>query len=306
MVDFITERLSSYYERRLLDYANNRRPRLLTKYPDYEGQCITLISEDVYEVASSREADLYYTVNVAACMCTCYEGCTGKACKHMHYVRTVLDLDCSRSYHLADQRERMYYVACGKASPPGWLDTLHGQAQVEHAFHDTNVTVSRSNAVETAMNTDMVTDDTQICQQLEARQAEFLAMWRAKIDCYGQRNAAELVAAYDVAIKTLSGVTTANAAISVVHTLGKYSEGGSCKRRKMGNIPVQTTAIARRRKSLRGRAPGEPGRPRKLTVLSDNKHSYTMPSRRHGVAAAHNLSLCVRKNSALGRTHSKK
>lgn len=306
MTHFITERLSTYYERRLLDYANYRELRLLTKkFPSYEGQQISLLSADIYEVESISTEGLSYTVNIAACLCTCYEGATGKLCKHIHYVLTEKSLNFTDNYCLGENRHLMYFVACGSAPPPGWLDTLHSTAHAEQSVHSVHIATDHIGSVDAIANHSSDTD-VGVQLRLESKQAEFVELWKAKIDSHSNRSAVELLAAYEAAIRTLQKVTTANAAVSLVHTVGKYSEAGCCKRRKLGNIPVQTTSVARRRKCLRGRAPGEPGRPRKMSVLAANKHDYSMPMRKYGQAASHNLQYCVRRNAALGRTHSKK
>jgi len=309
MTHFVTERLSTYYERRMLDYANYREPRLLTKkFPSYEGQHIALVSEDIYEVESSKTEELRYTVNVAACLCTCYEGATGKLCKHIHYVVTERNLNTRDNYHLGQNRYLMYFVACGSAPDPGWLDTLHGTPQVEQSAHSVHTATDRSGTVDAIAghrtDTDVGVSGVQL--KLLAKQAEFVELWKEKIDSQSDRSSVELLAAYEAAIAALKKVTTTNAAVSLLHTLGKYSEAGCSKRRKLGNIPVQTTAVARRRKCLRGRAPGEPGRPRKQSVLVSNKHDYSMPMRKLGHAAPHNLKYCVSRNAALGKTHCRK
>ena len=226
MAHFVTERLSTYYERRLLDYANYRQPRLLTKkFPTYDGQRIALISADMYEIESSRTEGLCYTVNIAACLCTCYEGATGKFCKHIHYVQTERGLNCLEYYHLGEQRELIYFVVCGSAPPPGWLMTLHGRPELGPNARSLHAAAGNSNAFETAGSYRLSTYvDPDIHSKLLAKQTEFSELWKARIDSHAEHSAVELLAAYEVAVSTLHGIRTANAAVSVVHTLGKYLE----------------------------------------------------------------------------------
>ena len=110
----------------------------------------------------------------------------------------------------------------------------------------------------------------------------------------------------DIALGSLKFMNTTNAFLSAMRTFGKYGAGGrtEARRLKLSNISVKSTAYARRKKVLRGSAPGEAGRPRRNALGKDNMHSYTMPGR--GNAAPHNLGVCVRRNVLLGKTHSKK
>ena len=124
----------------------------------------------------------------------------------------------------------------------------------------------------------------------------------------GKGNEREILPALRSAIESLKRISTTNSGASALRTFGKYSGGGasSTKKFKLSSIPIQSAALGRRRKVLRGSAPGEPGRPRKSALLRDNLHEYSMPSRRQNAPARHNLSECVSKNVALGKTHSKK
>jgi len=137
----------------------------------------------------------------------------------------------------------------------------------------------------------------------------FTDTWKKVIlERAGSDSPREIIAGYEAALTMLNKITTTNAASSALHTFGRYSEGSGrvTKCHRLGNIPVQTTAVARRRKCLRGRAPGEAGRPKKLSILKSNMHSYSMPSRKKGAPAPHKLSECVRRNINIGGTHSKK
>jgi hypothetical protein len=313
MTHFIAEGLSSYYVRRLLDYASNRQQRPPAKFPAYEGQLISALGDDVFKVASSCKPGETYIVNVAACMCSCHEGITGKVCKHIHYVHSQCDMPAS-VYHLNDIRELMYVVANGTAPPAGWLDLLHGglpdmfvppvnagPSECLSGEQVSSVTsASSSNGMDTGNHLD----------ELNATLAEFCKVLGDQFTRFGARAATELNEGCKSAIETLKGVNSTNSMVSALYTFGKYSVSGQPSGRvrahALGRIPVQTTAVARRKKCLRGSAPGEAGRPRKTTIVVANKHDYAMPSRNFRAAASHSLSRCVRQNIALGGTHSKK
>src|SRR6218665_2975427 len=101
--------------------------RVLCETPPRLRQRIERMSDEVYDVASSKQDGTVYTVNIATVMCTCFAGSTGKCCKHVHYVLTETQhLSQSVSYHFSDNRSLFYEVAIGSPAPSGWLDLLHG------------------------------------------------------------------------------------------------------------------------------------------------------------------------------------
>lgn len=305
MTHFLTDRFSSYYERRLLDYAHNRLVRPAVKYPTYEGQQITRVVDDIYEVESSKRDGNAYSVNIATCMCTCYAGETGKICKHIYYVYSEMIYD-SVNNRLANDWELMYIVACGKPPAAGWLDCLHG----EQIVHRVNISSERLSVCETAAPAPvgMPTEDATALDQCRLASAELMKVLSNMIEMFGPLSPSEMLAALNVAVKTVQGVRTPNAAISAFMTYGKYSEVQhvGAKRRRLGNIAVQSTSVGRRRKCLRGCRAGEAGRPRKTELLRQNMHSYALPVWRKRAAAPHNLSVAVHGNASNGRTHSRK
>ena len=287
-----------------MDLSANRLQRPPKTFPKYEGQQIVAISEDVFQVESSQNVD-NYMVNIATNICTCHEGCTGKMCKHMFYVLSRQP-DADRHYHLNDSRELMYLVACGHQAPDGWLANLHGGSS-DAIQRSTGQPAETSNTVQTNLDTAATSIDT---PEFEYKRdvKEFHDLLDKNIFGPGKGNEVEILPTLRSAIESLKRIATTNSGVSALRTFGKYSGGGasSAKKLKLSSIPVQSTALGRRRKVLRGSAPGEPGRPRKSALLRDNLHDYTMPSRRLNAPARHNLGECVRKNIALGKTHSKK
>ena len=144
-------KVSGFYERRILDYANNRSVRLLAKFPAYEGQEIRQIGQDTFEVSSSKNNDIKYTVNLSSVSCNCAVGCTLALCKHVHYVYT--EQRHAREPDCVVFRELMYLVATGETVPDGWSGEpspvggqkaaglqesywLDGLAQAQHEFDE--------------------------------------------------------------------------------------------------------------------------------------------------------------------------
>jgi len=197
----------------------------------------------------------------------------------------------------------MYFVANGYAPPSGWLDTLHSAVEPRIATVPTEPVITSPIVVH---DISTVETDTTLMQELKEAEEELINVFRSTIKRHSNKSPMEYMAALKAAKDTLSNISTSNAAVSMLNTLGKYSERGGPRHKRLGNMPVQTTALARRRKCLRGRAVGEAGRPRKNTVLLSNLHSYSMPSRRLGKEALHNLGTCVKQNISLGKTHGRK
>lgn len=281
---------------------NNRVRRKSSSVPEYNGQHITRVSDDVYEIESTDRSKIY-TVNLAVAICTCNDGETGKICKHLHHIFDYSIKTAATRYFFSDNRALFYKVACGREAPDGWLELLHtGPANQNDETSDTNCTPNIASAV--AVETE--TQNTN--EKLESAISCFNELWRQKMEDCARCNAEQFLPGYLSAIAVLQKLSTDNAKVSALHSFGKLFSGSiSAKRPKLSHIPVQTTAVARRRKCLRGRAVGEAGRPRKNVVITENKHDYCTYTVGHRkIAAAHNLSRCVELNVSLGRTHSKK
>ena len=109
--------------------------------------------------------------------------------------------------------------------------------------------------------------------------------------------------------------------LSALRMFGRYS-GVNLARRKMiskagmlqssgPSIPVQPTAIARRRLKIGGRRHLKVGRPTKEATIKEHAYSRPsssslMPSRKKRVAAPHSLGHAVTMCQSLGKTHSAK
>src|SRR6218665_957560 len=226
----MTERFSGYYVRRLLDFASNRKQRVVAKFPPYTGQRIERMSDEVYDVASSKQDGTVYTVNIATVMCTCFAGSAGKCCKHVHYVLTETQhLSQSVSYHFSDKRSLFYEVAIGSPAPSGWLDLLHGglnqtrSASVEvPAPVDVPVPLEVPSPVEVQNPAEILDPAEEIAQHI----ATVDRLFKTKVHDVARENPDAFISAYKTFIDTLQSLSTANAAASALHTFGKYAGGG--------------------------------------------------------------------------------
>jgi len=256
-----------------MDFASNRLRLSSPSLPTYEGQLITRITPDIFEVASSKNSSTLYTVNTATTMCSCYEGSTGKLCKHMHYVLSRVEQNPAH-YHIKDYRQLMYFVSSGRDAPDGWLNTLHGGAGGQETPATTHISTENAVPVQTLDATEPASDieegdDAVSAEEYDKSVSEFHNLFCEKITDRGETNRKELFDALQVAIRTLKLFN--NSAISALRTFGKYGAGGNSvvRKLKLSSIPVQTTAYARRKKMIRGSAPGKPGRPRKSAIMKE-------------------------------------
>lgn len=139
MVDFILTKFVQYYKIRLLDAASNRlRTNIFGKTIKVPSSSIIenikIVSEHVAMVPSETTEKLFYIVNLNALMCSCFEGNTGKICKHIDWVSAVV---FSKRYetridnkHL---RKLFYFIATGKeALTEEWFEPLFNQSKDDY------------------------------------------------------------------------------------------------------------------------------------------------------------------------------
>lgn len=293
-----------------MDFASNRLQRSSEKFPDNEGSAINALSDDVFEVASSSCPGVVHTVNTSTTICTCRRGSTGRMCKHLHWVisqearQNENQNSATSNYHVNDCRQLMYLVSCGHSEPEGWLSTLHGGVSAMKQAEPQSEQAAHSIVSDGNLPTSLSSDE--LAEENEKKVAEFVELFKLKIGDCASENQQGFSEAIKSAINTLKTINTPNAGLSALRTFGKYGGGGavSLKRLNRSSIPVQTTAYARRKKVLRGRGPGEAGRPRK-SAIAETMHDYAMRGARNH-PARHRLSFCAERNISLGKTHSKK
>ena len=242
MVHFMTDRFPAYYQRRAMDFANNTiSQRTSARFPPYEGQQVLELSEDVYDMASSKIDGTTYTLNTATATCTCQNGNAGKLCKHLHYMFAQRN---AANYHFNEQRELMYVVSSGEPAPMEWLTSL----QVRPSGVLTSATIPSSLIQRTAVASTALAVDDSVSEELLRQQVEFSELWKAKIVAPARRNRAEFVAAFRAANETLRAMYTGQAGLNALYHLGKYAEEGLVtpvvkKQKQSGVGQVRTAAL---------------------------------------------------------------
>jgi hypothetical protein len=331
LTDFIVTRLDSYYERKLLDGASNRCPKKSQRFPDVDPTTaagIVQLSPERFTVPSaSSNSAIAYTVDLAINVCTCIAGSTGAPCKHQHWVDLLFGGGAT-TVRSVPTRALCYEVAKGKKPPREWLRPLHdslgvdvevvsADVDVEVATADVDVegidAVSCADASTSAPHPcnegdqSIYSDDSDFEPTEKQRLDKHRAHGKELIEIFKERligflnNAPEVIEpALEQAIAMLDKATTVASQVSILMTLGK----GNVGQRKGSRIPVQPTAVARRRTAISGRTSCSGGRPRKSNPASAaTSSSQSQPPKRK---APHKLSECVAKNIRLGATHSKK
>ena len=132
LVDFLVTRLEQYYERRLVNIANNRneeltQSRYLPKDSDIPLCNVWKCLPDVVLVPSATQEDITYTVNTSLWVCTCPAGYSGAPCKHQWAAVAKYQDDCLNflPVNSPSMRKVFYYTATGKDDvPDSWFAGL--------------------------------------------------------------------------------------------------------------------------------------------------------------------------------------
>jgi hypothetical protein len=306
LTDFIVTRLDSYYERKLLDGANNRCPRKTNSFPAASATImsgIVRIGETRFSVPSQTTSDSYM-VDLSIRVCTCVAGNTGAACKHQHWVDLLVGGGAQTVRSVAT-RALCYEVATGKQPDNEWLRPLHDSRGVQAELIDAASCDDACTSGTIPCNEDNQTISSD--SDFEERLADQRARGEEAITTIKDMllgflyDAPEVVEpALQHAAAMLGKATTTASRVSILMTLGK----GHVAQRKGTRIPVQPTAVARRRTAISGRSSSAGGRPRTSNPASaGTSATQSQPPKRK---APHKLAECVAKNIRLGATHSKK
>lgn len=126
LVEFIIARMETYYQSRLVEFANGRiqtqhimLERALIKCEGIRAENIVMLDENHYVVPSATAENVYYMVDIEVGICTCIEGMFGRFCKHIaaiykHFSRTVPNLPACSPRH----RYEVAWLAYGLKAIP--------------------------------------------------------------------------------------------------------------------------------------------------------------------------------------------
>ena len=131
LLDFILTRYESYYERRLIDIANNRldvalSKRCLPSQTKLGKEMIQQHSPMTFTVKSADEEHTNYFVDISIGVCTCPTGNTGAPCKHQYAVVSHYHVSSFNFVPVtSSMRTLLYTLATGCTDiPDGWFAPL--------------------------------------------------------------------------------------------------------------------------------------------------------------------------------------
>lgn len=124
LLEFVVKILESYHTRKMLNYANNRATRHDILYDKFKGSASKLqvqsINEETYNVTSSTDSQVLYTVNFkdGFTCCDCFSGSGGAYCKHICAVEQNSGvLTESAPVLTPDDKVTLAYIALGTNTP---------------------------------------------------------------------------------------------------------------------------------------------------------------------------------------------
>jgi hypothetical protein len=315
LLAFLTTCLEHYYERRLIDAANNQldlsRSKYLGRSENIDMNSIIHVSEMYYQVPSENTSDLLYDVDMALGLCTCFVGKTGGPCKHQHAVLRKYPQLQSLNFAPTNSPSMctfFYSLALGSEAniPTDWFAPLHADVQIsaEDAqiarplppSHDTSV-LPDPQPIETPAPEEMLIRVEKAESDLSANMYQLTERLR--------RAPESLINAVEAFNKHFSALQHSESALaSALHTFGR---SGAMPRRIGGRtIPVQPTAIARRKVLMGGRKKATLGRrPKANNAIKRTAldiRAAVLPPRK----APHSIASCVATNKSLGKTHAGK
>lgn len=296
LLEFVVKILESYHTRKMLNYANNRATRHDILYDKFKGSASKLqvqsINEEKYNVTSSTDSQVLYTVNFkdGFTCCDCFSGSGGAYCKHICAVEQNAGvLTESAPVLTPDDKVTLAYIALGTNTPKRNFFTFMRQ----------NVNVEQSNvecdagplvdtpSVNMNMGVNNSADDgetvcfTPITNSLKSQFDRILGLTEKNINSDNQNIVVKFV-------KSLERITTVSQLINCY----------AMKTKTTRRIGVQPTSISRRKihNSLSaGKRRIQSGRP-------SSKES-SQKKKRTSVKRKHNLIGNIKKNVPNAKIH---
>lgn len=185
----------------------------------------------------------------------------------------------------------MYFVATGEKPSSNWFKSVHDGVMPESStvMNIDDAEIGSPSTEEShepgGMSTATVNPSNQVDQEQLKSMHDTCLEWLEDITTKAKENP-DMYAALSKYCNTIKNLRTDNATLSALHTFGRQYTT-----RHSGRIPVQPTAVGRRKFRLKGRSVALLGRPRNSTVLTANLHQYACRriSKRkpHKLSAAH-------------------
>lgn len=253
LIDFITTIFEKYHHRRLLDFANMRRNKL-NLYSDFakKGDTLTVIRVNSHEfnVLSSKDEKVFYTININAAFCDCVAGKGGSFCKHLYAVENQHNFVFQNSPRI-DTKDRIMFakLALGEVDET-FYESMINSSSNEHGKHLTNFSIhntySTSLINENPHSTNLTNDAN--TQQFEVQYQVSLSNLKKElnrlVETFEQNPSSGSLKAINSLTNHLKRINTSNQAADLI--LNKMVFKRSRK------IKVQPTAISRRKQTTKG------------------------------------------------------
>jgi len=234
LVDFTVRVLENYYRNRLRDFSNGRVSvqRLLMEKlhtrASYLYSCDQMTDyhgDNKYGVPNSDGTELYMVDSTLGC-CTCFDGMTGKFCKHQSAVMRLFHAAFPNAPAVtAEARHAVASIALGANCPPmdfyrGFQNEQTNSIVADHSFENTTHSVSDNVGNQSdAMNRPTQEESpghrstamTTLLEEYQRVMAAQCARFESDATC---RNALQN------ALTRLKGVNTASGFASFLHGLG--------------------------------------------------------------------------------------
>lgn len=121
MIDFMLTKFVSFYERRLLDSADDRTKDNFVHYaitlpPPELIERIQCLSDTLRLVPSENNSSVSYIVNTEVLVCTCNQGRLRHICKHIYWICCLIESDdFIKKIDNEAIRKKFYFIATGNS-----------------------------------------------------------------------------------------------------------------------------------------------------------------------------------------------
>lgn len=307
----------NYLRNRLLDFSFSRYSKNLLR--KFNAKSCT---ENIENIIYDEKNDIYiipgknneWEVDLSGIFCTCPKGNTGQLCKHISAVIMKYSVELPAYVNSVESRDFIYRIAMGKKPDNDeFLQELSFNPISKTSSHIANTAILpvknpiSSNRDVVAVQDCNNSDDDNLNPESTKQK---LILFHEKLASNINDNPNAFVPAVNRMIENADKfIKTENAMLSALHNFAKPTHNLNTtinvKRKRSGvQIPVQPTAIGRRKTSLTGKRSHLGGRPSNVNIIKNIKeHDYTpfshLPDKRR--KAKHDINDCVLKNISVGR-----
>jgi len=258
LLDFVVNSLENYHCTRLTNFASGRTTKNELEYRKFFSlpklNITATATDDIFYVASSKDENIVYTVNVSSEICDCLRGQVGHFCKHLFAVSDKFNLKFNTSPKISYEDKLMLAtIAFGKIEPNFYLSMMPKE-QENASVSASACNLGKENSPRAQDNNSLDTTSESDSEELDLEITKYLKEQnRIMASLRNEPSSAKF------ALKVLK---SANSALSELQTpnavLGFLQQKTSSRNGKI--IPVNSTGTCRRVPSADGKTYGGKGR----------------------------------------------